>query len=87
MSRDELHLGDAVGDLERPVEPDIGGDVDEQVVEAGEPEGREHLVDVVVGVWREPHGRTVYGRAFATSLGRPPYPDASSSPYFVTSER
>ena len=54
--RDELHLGDPLRDVERPVEPHIDRDVGEQVVDAREPEGREHLADVLGGVRREPHG-------------------------------
>ena len=58
----ELHLGDAGGDVERPVEAHVGRDVGEQLVHARQAERREHLVDVVLGVWREPHERKVYVR-------------------------
>ena len=51
----DLHLGDAVGELEGPVQPNGVGDPVEQLVHARQADGLEHLVDVVVRVRREPH--------------------------------
>ena len=53
--RDDLHLGDAVGQIERPIESDGLGDLVEQLVQAGDADRAEHLAHVVVGLRREPH--------------------------------
>jgi hypothetical protein len=58
--RDDLHLGHALGELERPVQADGFGDLLEQLVDARAADGLEHPGHVVLGVRREPHaGRRV----------------------------
>src|SRR4029077_19820722 len=59
---EDLLLGDARRQVERPDEPQRRRDLLEEVVERGDADRAEHLPDVVVGVWREPHGVGVYGR-------------------------
>jgi hypothetical protein len=51
----DLHLGDAVGKVQGPVEANRPGDPLEQLVHARQADGLEHLIDVVVRVRREPH--------------------------------
>ena len=54
---DQLHLGDAGGDAERPVEPHGLGDLVEELVQRVDADRREHLADLVLGVRREGHVR------------------------------
>jgi hypothetical protein len=52
----DLHLGDALGEIEWPVQADRGGDLVEQRIQPVEPDPGQHLPYVVVRVRGEPHG-------------------------------
>ena len=52
----DLHLGDPFGEVQRPVQPDRGGDLIEQRIQPVEPDPGQHLPYVVVRVRGEPHG-------------------------------